>query len=83
MKKTILNIALAVIASTCLFIGTGNTARADDHPGRWDKAHHYYVDDHGYWDEHDKYQKFIVYRKHHGYWDTRGDKRVFIQVQTW
>lgn len=83
MKNSIHKFVIASIASLCLFAGTGTTLRADDHPGHWDKLHHYYVDDHGYWDENDKYQKFIIYKGHHGYWDKRGDKTVFITVKTW
>ena len=75
MKKYIL--AASVALGTFLF-AVPSTSRA--HDGDWDENHHYYVDKHGYWDEHDHYQKFILWHKHHGYWDTRGDKRVFIQI---
>jgi len=83
MKTTIGSLALAAMTSACLLTGAPRNVRADDHPGRWDENHHYYVDDHGYWDEHDKYHKFLVYKEKHGYWDTRGDKKVFITVKTW
>ena len=61
-----------------LFAGTIGTASA--HDGQWDSRHHYYRDNYGYWNEHDRYQHYITWHNHHGYWDNRGGVRVFINV---
>jgi hypothetical protein len=53
---------------------------ADPHPGAWDGRHHYYRDNYGYWDEHDRYRHYVYWQHHHGYWDNRGGVRVFINV---
>jgi hypothetical protein len=73
MYKTILA-ALAL-----LFVTTG-ASQVWAHDGQWDSRHHYYRDNYGYWDDHDRYRHYVYWHEHHGYWDDRGGFRVFINV---
>ena len=67
-----------LLATTFCFSPT--TASADPHPGVWDSRHHYYRDNYGYWNDHDRYNHYQDWHHHHGYWDDRGGARVFINV---
>jgi hypothetical protein len=81
MKSTSLFKALLILVTALGFlVFSPATAQADPHGGVWDTRHHYYRDNYGYWDEHDKYHHFIDWHGHHGYWDNRGATRVFINV---
>jgi len=85
MKKQILTAAIALGTFLCVMPFTSIARDNDDgdgQNGKWDSQHHYRVDNSGYWDEHHKHQKFIIYRKHRGYWDTQGDTRVFIRISS-
>jgi hypothetical protein len=78
MKTTLPQLALAALIALSLFAGTMGTASA--HDGQWDSRHHYYRDNYGYWNEHDRYTHYVFWHNHHGYWDNRGGTRVFINV---
>jgi hypothetical protein len=80
MKTTSLSKLALVLVTLLSFYGVAPTAQADPHPGVWDSRHHYRRDNYGYWDDHDRYQKYIYWNNHHGYWDDRGGIRVFINV---
>ncbi len=80
MKTTFPKFALVAVVALSLFGGAMGTALADHHRGQWDSRHHYYRDNYGYWNEHDRYSRYIMYNNHHGYWDNRGGVRVFINV---
>ena len=81
MKKSLLSKLLLTLVSLIGFASVGSlNASADPHRGVWDARHHYYRDNYGYWDEHDRYRHFISWHNHHGYWDNRGGTRVFINV---
>jgi hypothetical protein len=79
MKMTSLSKALLAIVTLLGFLAVAPTT-AQAHDGQWDARHHYYRDNYGYWDEHDRYHHFIAWHNHHGYWDNRGATRVFINV---
>jgi hypothetical protein len=77
-KLTSLKAFLALMAA--LFFITGAASTLSAHDGEWDSRHHYYRDNYGYYDEHDRYRHYITYHDHPGYWDNRGPFRVFIRV---
>ena len=78
MKTTSLFNALLILVTILGFLAVAPTARA--HEGQWDGRHHYYRDNYGYWDDHDRYRHYIYWHNHHGYWDNRGGARIFINV---
>jgi hypothetical protein len=82
MKSTSLFKIIMVLATLVGFYGIApTTARADGpHPGVWDSRHHYRRDNYGYWNDQDRYQKYVFWHNHHGYWDDKGGIRVFINV---
>jgi hypothetical protein len=49
-----------------------------------DEEHHHHEawshDEKGYWDDHDRYQTFVVHEHHHGYWRVDNGTRVFINI---
>jgi hypothetical protein len=71
---------LALVTILGFFAIAPTTASADPHPGGWDGRHHYYRDNYGYWNDHDRYTHYQDWHNHHGYWDDRGGTRVFINV---
>jgi hypothetical protein len=78
MKTTPSKFILALLA--ILFVLTGAATNLMAHDGQWDSRHHYYRDNYGYWDNHDRYRHYQNWHNHHGYWDTRGGTRIFINV---
>jgi hypothetical protein len=71
--------ALLALVTMLGFLAIAPTP-AQAHPGAWDSRHHYYRDNYGYWDEHDRYRHYVYWHNHHGYWDNRGGVRFFINV---
>jgi hypothetical protein len=81
MKTISLFKALLALVTMLGFLAIApTTASADPHPGVWDARHHYYRDNYGYWNDHDRYTHYQDWHNHHGYWDDRGGTRVFINV---
>jgi hypothetical protein len=69
-----------LVGATAAGLILGATGKAAAHDGQWDTRHHYYRDNYGYWDDHDRYRHYIYWHEHHGYWDDRSGVRVFINV---
>jgi len=80
MKTISLFKVLLTLAAVLGFFAVATPATAEPHPGVWDARHHYYRDNYGYWNDHDRYQHYVYWHTHHGYWDDRGGTRVFINV---
>ena len=77
-SNSVPKIVLAGMVTLFFLTGAANNLWA--HDGKWDPIHHVFKDKHGYWDEHDHYQKFGKHNGHHGFWDKHGKTPTFVNV---